>query len=316
MPAPVVVIGAGIAGVACARALQDAGVPVVVRDRGRQVGGRVGLRVRDGRAVDIGASYLTVRTEDFAEVVEDWAARGLARPWTDTFSVVGPDGIEGTTTGPVRWAAPAGLRSLIEDLAAGLVVEPASEVEDVGPGPTVDGAAVTAVVLAMPDPQALDVLADDLVDVRRSLDRPWDPALALYAAWDARDWPDLDGAFVTGSDVLTWLADDGRRRGDGAPVLVAHSTPQLAARYLDHPADACPELLEALQRLLGISTAPRWAAVKRWSLATPTQPRAEPYLLGTDLVGVCGDGWSPRSRIEGAYGSGRALGRELARRLR
>ena len=32
-------------------------------------------------------------------------------------------------------------------------------------------------------------------------------------------------------------------------------------------------------------------------------------------VGVCGDAWGPRSRVEQAWLSGQALGEELARRL-
>jgi len=41
---PVVVVGAGIAGLACARALTAAGYPVRVLDRGRRPGGRMSSR--------------------------------------------------------------------------------------------------------------------------------------------------------------------------------------------------------------------------------------------------------------------------------
>ena len=52
---PVIVVGAGISGVAAARELRDAGLPVVVLDRGRRIGGRMASRTIDGRPVDIGA---------------------------------------------------------------------------------------------------------------------------------------------------------------------------------------------------------------------------------------------------------------------
>jgi renalase len=314
--APVVVVGGGIAGVACARTLADGGVDVVVHDRGRRIGGRMARVTRDGRAVDVGASYLTARGDRFAAVVDDWRRRGLARPWTDTFHLVDADGLTGTTTGPMRWAAPGGLRSLVEDLATGLAVRHPSEVADVGPGTAVDGRPAAAVVLAMPDPQAVDLLAEELVQERAALDRGWEPALALVAAWEQRRWPDLDGAFVQDSPVLTWLADDGRRRGDGAPVLVAHSTPVAAAHWLDEPGAALIPMLTELRSLLRIDREPRWAEVRRWSLATPGSPRDDPYLLTDNLVGACGDGWGSRPRVEGAYASGRALGEELVRRLR
>ena len=56
---PVIVVGAGISGVACARALSEAGLAVRVLDRGRRIGGRMASRSVDGRPVDIGASYVT-----------------------------------------------------------------------------------------------------------------------------------------------------------------------------------------------------------------------------------------------------------------
>lgn len=59
MDTRVVVVGAGIAGVACARELARAGVTVTVLDRGRRVGDRMAARRFDGRPVDLGASYLT-----------------------------------------------------------------------------------------------------------------------------------------------------------------------------------------------------------------------------------------------------------------
>jgi phytoene dehydrogenase-like protein len=54
----VIVVGAGIAGLACARALARAGRPVLVLEREREVGGRVRSRVVDGYVVDRGFQVL------------------------------------------------------------------------------------------------------------------------------------------------------------------------------------------------------------------------------------------------------------------
>src|SRR5919199_5508122 len=89
---PAVVVGAGISGTACARALRAAGVPVLVLDRGRRVGGRMALRrERIGdveHIVDIGASYFTVSDPAFAALADDWRSRGLARGGAGTFPVL------------------------------------------------------------------------------------------------------------------------------------------------------------------------------------------------------------------------------------
>ncbi|GAA4669409.1 NAD(P)/FAD-dependent oxidoreductase [Nocardioides nanhaiensis] len=322
---PVVVVGAGISGVACARALQAAGAPVRVVDRGYRIGGRMASKRLDDRAVDLGASYFTVSDPAFEAVAADWRDRGLAEPWTDTFHVVdatAPGGALEPKSGPVRWRAPGALRSLVEDLAAPLEVERA-EVAQVDRDErgvlTVDGEPAAAVVLAMPDVQARRLLGPGLEGVGEQLTRDFEPVLALVARFAERSWG-FDGVFVNGDDDLAWIVDDGRRRGDDAPVLVAHTTPERAAHHLEDPEGAGPLLVAALRRVLGLPE-PESHVVKRWSLARPVGEREEPYLLAggenteTGLLGVCGDGWGPTPKVEGAYLSGHRLGQAFAERL-
>ncbi len=328
---PVVVVGAGIAGVACARELRAAGLEVRVIDRGRRLGGRLASRRLDGRPVDLGASYLTVSDDDFRVVVDDWVARGVAFDWTDTFIVLDADAEPTTKSGPVRYGAAEGLRSLVEDLAAsgGIEVDQAEvvRVARVDGRLEVDGAAAAAVVVAMPDAQAARLLGDGLDDERAALTRESEAILALAAWWPTRTWDDVagtdrfDGAFVNGDPDVSWIADDGRRRGDDAPVLVAHSTPELAAQHLEDPQAAAPRLVAAVRRALAIADEPTGHHVHRWSLARPTGEREATYLLGepgpSDAgVGVCGDGWGPSPKVETAWRSGRDLARALADRLR
>ena len=299
----------------CARELTARGVPVQLRERSYVPGGRMASRTLDGRRVDLGASYFTCRTPDFQPVVDSWLERGLAHRWTDRFAVRDARGWSESTVGPVRYGAAGGLRSLVEDLATGLDVVTRVEVSDVGPGPTVDGEPAAAVVLAMPDPQASDLLADELTaEVRAVRDRESRPALALAAGWPRQDWPDVDGVFVGDDPVLSWVADDGRRRGDGAPVLVAHTTGEFAAPHLDRPQAAAEEVLAALLRVMEIDDRPAWTHVHRWSLSTPAQPHDRPYHLGDALVGLCGDAWG-EPRVETAWSSGRAVATALADRL-
>ena len=307
------VVGAGISGVACARVLVAAGQHVTVIDRGRVVGGRMSSRrlpeadVRP-RQTDIGASYFTAQDERFLAVVQDWQRRGVARPWTDHFHTAGPAGLAEVKVGPMRWAAPGGLRSLVEDLSAGLAVQRNREVLQVK-GTWVDGEQYDAVVLAMPDPQALGLLEPTSAAAAVLADRPWSPTFAVAAGFTSRTWPaDFDGAFVNGSDILSWVADDGRRRGDDAPVLVAHTTPAYAAPLLADPKAALPDVVRALRTLLDLP-APQWTFLQRWTYAQPVGDRAERFWLA-DGVGLCGDGWGT-AKIENAWRSGTLLGEAL-----
>ena len=311
---PVIVVGAGISGIAAARSLNSAGLPVVVYDRGRRIGGRMAVRTTDDRPVDTGASYFTVSDPAFEAVVTDWQDRGLARPWTDTFHVY--DGGELTPKpGPVRWAAPRGLRAMVEDLASGLDVREQT-VSQVEPGPMVDEQPAAAVVLAMPDPQAERLLHPSFGAEIKALTDAFQPVMVLTASWAERGWrDDVDGVFVAGDPDVAWIADEGRRRGDGAPVLVAHSTSELAAAHLSAPDDARAPMLATVQRVLGISDAPVSSRVHRWTFGKPAGTRKEPFYLGESGIGLCGDAWSEKPRVESAYLSGRALGLAIADRL-
>jgi renalase len=291
----VTIVGAGIAGAACARALQDAGRRVRVIERGRAPGGRMAAPSLHGRRVDIGAGYFTVRDDGFAAVVQDWADAGLAREWTDTFAILGPDVAPSTTSGPMRWTTADGLRSLVRALLDGIEVKTATVIEDVPGGP---------VVLAMPDPQA-----GRLVTVPNSV--AYEPVLAVACGFDQRDWSFGDAAFVLDHPDVDFIADDGARRGDGAPVLVAHTTAATARRHLDDPDAGVAAVVAALTALLGVGS-PSWTHAHRWTFAKPAGHHDATFGIAGPQgrrVGLAGDQWCPQGspRVESAWRSGTDL---------
>jgi renalase len=294
------IIGAGIAGAACAVALRESGVAVQVIERGRAPGGRLASPELHGRRVDLGAGYFTVRDSTFAAVVDGWQAAGLARPWTDTFDVLAPGKPATRTSGPQRWATPHGTRSLVRQLLEGVEVVLADTVLRLPEGD---------VVLAMPDPQAALLTA---------VPEPvgYEPAIAVACGFTTRDWSLVDAAFIHDHPDLAFVADDGARRGDGAAVLVAHSTPELARRHLQEPEGAVGPVLTALTELLDVGP-PAWTHSHRWRYAKPaTRHDASFGLLAADgrRIGLAGDQWCPDGtpRVESAWRSGTELGRVLA----
>jgi renalase len=316
MSTDVLVVGGGISGIACARRVAGAGLSVRVLDRGHRLGGRLANRTREGHPIDLGAPYLTVSDDRFRAVADGWLSRGVLREWTDAFRLAGPDGLGETRSGPMRYRAPGGMRSLVEDLADGIAVEQRT-VREVGPGREIDGEPGDgrAVVLAMPGPQAARLLKAEHLELVGAATQDYAPAIAVVARLAARTWDDFDAAFVSGLPIR-WLADDGASRGDRAPVLVAHTTPEVAAAHLDQPDAVVGTALDAMQRVLGVGLDPVETFTQRWTFAQPSASRDETFHLSPTGIGLCGDGWSAKSRVEAAWLSGDDLGAALVDRLR
>lgn len=315
MTADVVVVGAGISGVACAARCAEAGLTVEVLDRGKRIGGRLATRVlREPPAhyADQGAPYFTASTDRFREVVDRWRDRGLAREWTDTFHRAGPTGLRDPTSGPMRYSSTMGMQALVVDLATGLNVRSGELVEQVGAGRRIGGRSPGVIVLAMPGPQAARILAGHYANLAAVADQPYDPTITLVARWAERTWPEFDGAFVGNVAELRWIADDGRSRGDDQPVLVAHSTAEFARMYLDDLEAARAPMLKALRGVIGASGEPLGTHLHRWTFAQPTGGREATFHLSDDGIGLCSDGWSEKSRIEAAWLSGDDLGAAIA----
>lgn len=79
------VVGAGIAGLSCAQALQETGHTVALFDKGRGAGGRMATRRVDTPggpvAFDHGAQYFTARDAAFSAQVAIWEAAGVVGKW-------------------------------------------------------------------------------------------------------------------------------------------------------------------------------------------------------------------------------------------
>ena len=304
---PVLIAGAGITGVSCAIALRERGVPFRIVNKGYRVGGRMASRaVRDsgtpfdGRVFDTGASYFTVSDSQFALVVAELETAGVVQEWTDTFHFADADGIAGVKVGSMRYRAKNGIRSVVEYLAQDLIIEE-GEVSEL---PTNERLA-----LCMPTPQAAKVFpyASKLgVAV-------WEPVISVLMLFDHVYWNAFDGIFVNQDAQITWIANDGARRGDHAPALVVHMSPVLSAAHLVNPSEVIPIAVARIQEILGLDEEPVWSHAHRWTFAKPVEGTTAPtpnFVLGE--VSLASDEFSTRPRVEAGWLSGRDLGRALA----
>ena len=160
---PVLIVGAGLAGLVAANTLQQLGRRVVVLDKSVSPGGRLATRrISTPSGVvarfDHGAQFFTVRDPDFADLVHEWRRMGLVREWCRGFQP-GGDGYP-------RYVIEGGLNSLAKYLASTLHVETDVVVESVADAgdAVVEVAAgeriwyANEVVLTPPVPQSLVLL--------------------------------------------------------------------------------------------------------------------------------------------------------------
>lgn len=313
----VIIVGGGLAGLACARDLARSGRSVLVLDKSRGLGGRAATRRLGNVRVDHGAQYFTARGERLGSLTAGWLDEGFAVEWTRGFPVWEDGTVHVRPDGHPRFAIPNGMSSLGRKFARDLPVLGESVVTSVSRADegwrvlTAGGDVFEArtVLFDLPAPQLAPILedvnlgepGDDLARVR------FDPTWTLIAPLRADlavPWKALE----VRHDVLAWLARDHTKREPGAPpVLVAHANAAWSRVHLEAERDAVKDALLAAVREVAGPIEVQDAASHRWRFATPTRlyPHAHHFDASLSL-GWCGD-WCVAPKVEGALESGWSL---------
>ncbi len=318
MPAKVAVIGSGISGIAAAHKLVENNCVVTIFDQGKNPGGRLGLRsLRNipyvNRPVDVGAAYFTISDPIFESKVNNWTELGLVHEWTDTFHVFDDYEIT-TTTGPMRYATKNGLRSLaIHELSEltkkGVTVLQERKIEKVSVSTNnvkVDNKKFDAVVLAMPGIQAARIIEND--ELAYELNKQnWAAALSAWFVIDA-DCPKFDAMFVNNHEVVSLIVNDGKRRGDNAPVINVLTTHEYAQPRLENFTSYVTEVVDHALEIWNIKSEVVEKGITRWSIAQPS-PSSRPEM--PQHMAIVGDAYSEKPRIESAWLDGVAVLNQL-----
>ncbi len=310
MSCSIAIVGAGISGLACARALRHHGHHVTLFDKGRRPGGRASSReqiIGEHRfAFDVGAQYFTARHPDFLAQARRWEQRGIAARWQ--------------AAGPDAWVGVPAMATIVADLAADLDVHWSRHVHSVArrsgswtltlaewaTGP------FDALVLAMPAEQVAALAGtQDFMLARRAVQSPSHPCWAAMVAFDA--------PLPVAADVLrdigpiAWAARDSAKPGrDGGEAWVLHASSDWSTAHLDlTPEAAAEQLSTAFLSQLALSTQPLSARAHRWRYALSSPGSDGAYWNAQLSLGACGD-WLLAPRLECAWLSGRLLAAQIA----
>ena len=300
------IVGAGMAGLACADALKRAGHSVALYDKGRCPGGRMStrrLRTPLGEvSIDHGAQYFTARHPAFKELVAAWRDLGIAVPW----SLPGAD----------TWIGIPGMNAIVKQMATGHAVTWSQQVTAMVRrndkwwllGPTGEIGPFDAAVLAIPAEKAAAILSlHDFAMARRALMARSQPCWASMFAFD-RQLDDLP-MIIRNRGAISWAARNSAKPGRHGPEawVVQASVTWSLAQLEASPEHVSKLLCEALSEAVGCPVPDPIAAVsKRWRYALSAGTGDGALWNPTIRLGVCGD-WLLGPRVECGWLSGRQL---------
>jgi renalase len=310
--ANIAVVGAGIAGLACSRALLDAGHQVQVFEKSRGLGGRMATRRTAHGNFDHGAQYFTARDPVFQRLVRDWVAAGIAAPYAGSIVRLGAGVSQPLSGDEQRYVATPAMNSACRALAADMPVGLECTVIAVTPGENgwrlswSDGgeSGFDAVVLAVPAVQAIPLCTAVPTLAAQASAAIYSPCWAVLVRYAVPLPVKFDAAFVSDA-VLGWVMRDASRPGRiPGERWVLHANAEWSERHLEDDAGSVAvDVVAAFHAAVGVTAAPEEAGAHRWRYALSQGLRSGCLWDARQRIGACGD-WCADGRIEGAYLSG------------
>lgn len=334
------VIGAGMAGVACARTLAQAGHTVTVFEKAPHCGGRTTALASPFGSFDCGAQYFTVRDARFQKALD--TVPGLCRAWSATtirvLDAAGRVAAASRTPGEAHWVAIPTMDALVQAWAQPLAGEgrlhthtsvTRIERDPAHPGTwqlhceTLGGdthlhGGFDAVMLAQPAPLGQALLQQSGVtpawgDALAGVDIA--PCWTLMLAFAHAVRPGLTtlgpqwNAARSTHHRIAWLARESSKPGrKQIERWTVQASPAWSLEHLNDDIDRVQaKLIKAFAEVTGIRATPTHAELRRWRHAQTQKPLGQSHLWDAAAgLGACGD-WCLGHRLEDAFVSGLEL---------
>lgn len=303
----IAVLGAGISGLVCARALAQGGHHVTVWEKSRSLGGRCATRKFGDHVVDHGVQYFTLRDPKVRGEVQKLCGDRL-KLLSNPILVAGKDG-EIYREGEERFYIGDGNNRLGALLAEGVLVRKEAEIkklEKAGKKWRLAGEEYDAMVSSCPWPQTAALLG-------KKISSPgYDACLTVLLEYLVpREDATGESAYAridpTGCDPLAWTACENVKTGRiaaGSTVYVIQASSEYSREHLEQsPEYWASDLQVLLEKLWHLDPEKRGSVfAHRWRYARSRPDRERPTDLPAGFY-LCGDSVG-ESRLESVWQSG------------
>ena len=321
----IAIIGAGIAGAACAAVLTEQGKQVVVFDKGRRAGGRMSSKRTEHGYLDLGAQYFTARDPAFKTQCQQWLSSGIVTHWYGRLAQVTAEGPQASPDDTLRYIGMPSMQAPVTRLLGNADVSLGCQIDHI----QFDGqhwllhsngafiGRFSKLILAIPQQQAAALL-NPVLPSNQTLSKLFElpallPCWAVNIQVDQPLWP-FDGIFFNQDSQLSWAARQGSKPGRcNAGHWLLHFTAEFSQQHLEADGDTIAQhAMQALQRLTDKTVAGQVSHYHRWRFAqqNPDYPVQGAVHLPELALGLAGD-WLNGGRVENAWLSGRQLAQSI-----
>jgi predicted NAD/FAD-dependent oxidoreductase len=316
------IVGAGMAGLACATELVRSGFEVSLFDKSGGVGGRMSHRYYEKWGADHGAQYFTVKDTQFKSELDTWVRAGVVQEWLGKIVTLSQDGVQGHYKTTQRYVGVPTMSSPAKFLADRLSVSTMQTIDELrysqglwqmvskeqGLLPT----AFDQIILAIPSPQARVLIETHSTYLKQACENVVMLPCWTLMAYLKNPLPlNFDAAFVSDS-LFSWLARDSNKpKRSPYETWVAQANHNWSLEHIDVSQMQAEELLlNEFKKITGVDCDLYQTHLWRYAkLETHTDTN---YVIDSKLnIALCGD-WLRNSTVEGAWLSGYSLAKRIS----
>jgi predicted NAD/FAD-dependent oxidoreductase len=320
----VVIIGAGISGLAAGKFLNDRGINVKILDKGRAVGGRLATKRiefnNDKLKFDYGARFLEANSNDFKDFINQLLENDIAKIWHVESYNSELDKLDISE----KYSGKKSMREIAFYLASGLNISSDTRVElinwDKDEWNVMSRNSfhrAKSLLLTMPNPQSLDLLEWSRISIphkiRTELETvKYEKSITALLILEGKSGIKGEGGIKFNDGPVSFITDNNLKGiSSGQTAVTIEMSYSFSAQYWDSPEEKLAEyIIEHTDKLLDSRVVDYH--IHRWRYSRPANfyhKRFE-YIEQPGSLYLAGDSFMGNN-IESAYLSGMEAAKNL-----